>query len=243
MTSRRIPPVLLVSLLLALASSTTAIAQSEPADASSGDSGWTESSETVSQPQPTQPAAAAEAPAADTPAPAGEESPGVAPACEPCPECEDEGEGESTPRWTIYFGGLIGGASTVAGNNPYGFGFGLQGGVTLGRPSFYFGLTIPWYAGDDKSFQFALDIGYDFRSGPVVLRPLIAVGADRWRLDQPMGVDLKEGAALFGMGIHLHFDLGAHGFVGGEFRWDYTTHGGDDSSWHAWGVFGARFSG
>ena len=149
----------------------------------------------------------------------------------------------SRPRWTLYLGGLMGGASTFDGNNPYGYGLGVQAGITLGRPEFYFGISFPWYAGDDRAFQFAFDLGYDFRSGPAVLRPLVAVGADRWRLEQAAGPDLKQGAVLFEVGWHLHFDLGARAYLGAEFRWAYTSHGGDDSSWHAWGVFGARLSG
>lgn len=228
MTTRR-APIGLAALLLSLVVPLEVGAQDQPTTTAS--TGSAESSAAASPPPETStsPSASAAAP----PAADGEES-----AAEASCECAEPG-----PRWTLYFGGLMGGGSTFDGANPYGYGLGLQVGITLGRPNFFFGISLPWYAGDDKAFQFTFDIGYDFRSGPAVLRPLIAIGADRWRLEQAMGPDLKQGAVLFEVGWHLHFDLGAHTYIGGEFRWAYTSHGGDDSSWHAWGVFGARFSG
>jgi len=208
----------------------------QPAAAQEASSGFTEAS-------PAPAAATAPAPASTEAAPAAASTAGTAtppPAAASASDCECV---EPPPKYTLFFGMLSGGADTTAGPNPYGYGIGWQAGVTVGKPSFYFGISFPWYAGNSRAFQVAADFGYDFRSGPAVLRPLIAVGGDRWRIPRSMMTDLKDGAFLFEVGWHLHFDLGRHGYLGGEFRWSYTTHGGDDTSWHAWGIAGVRFSG
>jgi len=222
---RIVAPALAIA-MVSLALARPAAAQDAAAGASPA-SGAAAPSTTTSTPTAGAPASA---PTAGAPA----TSAASAPACR-CPE--------PPPRFTVFFGLLTGGADTTNGPNPYGYGIGWQAGVTVGKPSFYFGLSFPWYAGDDRAFQIAADIGYDFRSGPVVLRPVVGLGGDRWRLDRPMMSDFKEGAFLVEVGWHLHVELGRHGYLGGEFRWAYTTHGGDDTSWHAWGVFGVRFSG
>jgi hypothetical protein len=152
------------------------------------------------------------------------------------------------------YAGLLGGYGFATERHdvqPYGAGFGLDGGVTLPEIPIYIGARVQLFAGQtrhlppelgsvresERYLLYGLDLGYDVELGTLLLRPEVGIGAAHmfFTLDAPLTSTSTGGSSLLPVPDDLSLYLApalellwklSHVYFGAEIRYLALTANG-----------------
>jgi hypothetical protein len=144
-------------------------------------------------------------------------------------------------RGKVAIAGLVGQGIgfSHADEGPYRLGFGVRAGITLPQ-RVYLGGTFVYHGGTSRDgasgnvFYLGGEAGYDFGTGPVVVRPYIGLGILSARASvSRLGYSASDSKSYLYVapGVAVHFLLGERWFIGGDAR-VLTVPSEDSDSWN-----------